>query len=544
MRANAFVTQNEKPYPKGQYLVSKTDLRGVITYANEAFVELSGFTREELIDKNHNLVRHPDMPPQAFEDLWRTVKAGQPWRGIVKNRAKDGDYYWVDAFVVPVRKNDQTIGYMSVRSEPSRDAVTLAEALYKQLRETRKPLDSSGTWLQRISIRASLMLIMSFMAVVTLIAAGAAIYGLNLTGNAMMAAFGTALAGVLLIWGLGVSMIGTLMRPIRSVIAHFDRIAQGDLTGEIDISGRDEAGMLLNGLATMQVHIKVMMDEIRAASVTIESRCVGLNDEMERVVEQSRQQQVRVQSVAAATDEFSQSVTEVAESAGHTANAAANSQALVQESNRDMARSMETTHRVMEAVQSSSGAIGKLDQTIQKIGDITNAIKEIADQTNLLALNASIEAARAGEQGRGFAVVADEVRKLAERTTNSTTDITAMVSEIQSVTHSAVKSMNQAVREVEQGTEMIQDSVGSLNRILQTSDEVAGMAQSIASSAKQQAVASGDVAANVEQVSDLIQRNTASAQEAWSAAESLMATARELHNLVGHFELISRTASR
>jgi aerotaxis receptor len=544
MRANAFVTQNEKPYPKGQYLVSKTDLRGIITYANEAFVELSGFTREELIGKNHNLVRHPDMPPQAFEDLWRTVKEGQPWRGMVKNRAKDGDYYWVDAFVVPVRKNDQTIGYMSVRSEPSRDAVALAEALYKKLRETRKPLDSSGTWLQRLSIRASLMLIMSFMAVITLIATGTAIYGLNLTGNAMMAAFGAALAGVLLIWGLGVSMIGTLMRPIRSVIAHFDRIAQGDLTGEIDISGRDEAGMLLNGLATMQVHIKVMMDEIRAASVTIESRCVGLNGEMERVVEQSRQQQVRVQSVAAATDEFSQSVTEVAESAGHTASAAANSQALVQESNRDMARSMETTHRVMEAVQSSSGAIGKLDQTIQKIGDITNAIKEIADQTNLLALNASIEAARAGEQGRGFAVVADEVRKLAERTTNSTTDITAMVSEIQSVTHSAVKSMNQAVREVEQGTEMIQGSVGSLNRILQTSDEVAGMAQSIASSAKQQAVASGDVAANVEQVSDLIQRNTASAQEAWSAAESLMSTARELHNLVGHFELIARTGSR
>lgn len=544
MRANAFVTQNEKPYPKGQYLVSKTDLRGIITYANEAFVELSGFTREELIGKNHNLVRHPDMPPQAFEDLWRTVKEGQPWRGMVKNRAKDGDYYWVDAFVVPVRKSDQTIGYMSVRSEPSRDAVALAEALYKKLRETRKPLDSSGTWQQRLSIRASLMLIMSFMAVITLIATGTAIYGLNLTDDATMAAFGAALAGVLLIWGLGVSMIRTLMRPIRSVIAHFDRIAQGDLTGEIDISGRDEAGMLLNGLATMQVHIKVMMDEIRAASVTIESRCVGLNGEMERVVEQSRQQQERMQSVASAADEFSQSVTEVAESAGHTANAAANSQALVQESNQDMARSMETTHRVMEAVQSSSSAIGKLDQTIQKIGDITNAIKEIADQTNLLALNASIEAARAGEQGRGFAVVADEVRKLAERTTNSTTDITAMVSEIQSVTHSAVKSMSQAVREVEQGTEMIQGSVGSLNRILQTSDEVAGMAQSIASSAKQQAVASGDVAANVEQVSDLIQRNTASAQEAWSAAESLMATARELHNLVGHFELISPTGSR
>jgi len=544
VKENLPVTLVEKPYPKGQYLVSKTDLRGVITYANDAFVELSGFTREELIGKNHNLVRHPDMPPQAFEDLWRTVKKGQPWRGMVKNRAKDGDYYWVDAFVVPVRKNDQPIGYMSVRSEPAREQISEAEALYNKLRESRAVLDTSGSWLKRLSIRASLMLIMSFMAVITLAATAAAIYGLGLTGGIMALAFGAALAGVLLIWGLGVSMIGTLMQPIGSAIAHFDRIAQGDLAGEIDISGRDEAGMLLNGLATMQVHIKVMMDEIRAASVVIESRCTGLNGEMERVVEQSRQQQERMQSVASAADEFSQSVTQVAESAGHTANAAANSQALVQESNRDMARSMEMTNRVMDAVQTSSSAIGKLDQTIQKIGDITNAIKDIADQTNLLALNASIEAARAGEQGRGFAVVADEVRKLAERTTNSTTDISAMVTEIQNVTHSAVKSMNQAVHEVEQGTEMIQGSVSSLNRITHTSDEVAGMAQSIASSAKQQAVASGEVAANVEQVSDLIQRNTASAQEAWAAAESLMSTARELQNLVGYFELIARNGSR
>lgn len=538
MKANAFVTHNEKPYPKGQYLVSKTDLRGVITYANDAFVELSGFTRDELISQNHNLVRHPDMPRQAFEDLWRTVKTGQPWRGIVKNRAKDGDYYWVDAFVVPIRKNNQTVGYMSVRSEPSRDAVSSADALYRTLRETSAPLDTSGTRLQRLSIRSSLLLLLSFMAVVALVATGFAVNGLDLSGKLAALAFGGSFLGVLAMWGFGVSMVCRLIKPIRQAVEHFDHIAQGDLTSEIDISGRDEAGRLLSGLATMQVHIKVMMDEIRAASVAIESRSAGLNGEMERVVEQSHQQQARMQSVASAADEFSQSVTLVAESAGNAADAAANSQSLVQASNDDMARSMKTTQRVMEAVQSSSDTIGKLDKTIQKIGDITNAIKEIADQTNLLALNASIEAARAGEQGRGFAVVADEVRKLAERTTNSTTDITAMVTEIQSVTHSAVKSMNQAVHEVEHGTEMIRGSVGSLNRITQTSEEVAGMAQSIASSARQQAVASGEVASNVEQVSELIQRNTHAAQEAWSATESLMATARELQNLVGHFELI------
>lgn len=118
MKVNLPVSQREKPFPQGSYVVSKTDLKGVTTYANDAFVELSGFTRDELIGTSHNIVRHPDMPPQAFEDLWRTIKADLPWRGTGKNRSKNGDHYWVDAFVVPVRENDQTVGYMSVRTEP------------------------------------------------------------------------------------------------------------------------------------------------------------------------------------------------------------------------------------------------------------------------------------------------------------------------------------------------------------------------------------------------------------------------------------------
>jgi PAS domain S-box-containing protein len=100
----------------GVTLVSKTDLKGVITYANEAFVEISGYTLDELLGRSHNIVRHPDMPPAAFEDMWRTLQNGKPWRGIVKNRCKDGGYYWVDACVVPITRHDQVIGYMSAQA--------------------------------------------------------------------------------------------------------------------------------------------------------------------------------------------------------------------------------------------------------------------------------------------------------------------------------------------------------------------------------------------------------------------------------------------
>ncbi|MHB9116867.1 MAG: methyl-accepting chemotaxis protein [Burkholderiales bacterium] len=695
MKTNLPVTQVEKPYPKGKYLTSKTDLKGIVTHANDTFVELSGFSREELIGKNHNLVRHPDMPPQAFEDLWRTVKAGRPWRGIVKNRAKNGDHYWVDAFVVPVRKNDKTIGYMSVRSEPSRQQVQAAEALYKRLNETKAGLDTAPSRLKRLSIRTRIAMIIGFMGLLML---GGGVFGLSgmlmsnqalesvyrdglqptrmigriimlmgdnrsqvmlairhnpdnslsklhdqpvaaytdriaknrdeitavwaeylkrrltpeekaladqytaargayvseglaparkalLDGNYDQAdeilmkkinplydaanmgaealltqtdktakadyqaavaryklirdvALGGTLAGILLAALAGFLLARFIMDPMRRIMGHFDRISQGNLTDEIDISGYDEMGQLLNSLATMQVHLKVMLDEISVAALSIEEKCGGLKADMMSVVEQSEHQHDRVQSVVAAAEEFSQSVVEVAESADGAAHSAVNSQNLVQESNASMSRSMDATGRVVEAVQASSATIGELNQSIEKIGAITQSIKDIADQTNLLALNAAIEAARAGEMGRGFAVVADEVRKLAERTTTSTVDITAMVGEIQKVTRQSVDSMGQAVREVESGTGMMRESLSGLEQITSASVEVAGMARHIADAAKEQAVASEQVAANMEQVSTLIEQNTASAQDAWRETVALSATAESLKVLVGQFELI------
>ncbi len=695
LKVNLPVTQREKPYPRGRYLVSKTDLKGIITYANDAFVELSGFGREELIGKNHNLVRHPDMPPQAFEDLWRTVKEGLPWRGIVKNRAKDGDHYWVDAFVVPVRENDQTVGYMSVRTEPSREDVRQAEALYQRLNQTKKALDTQPPLWKRVSIRARLIAVMAFMGLMLVGGALIGVGGIALTNDALdrtyqarlepvdmigristlmsdnsrqvmlalqhnpanpfsklhdhpvtlhtdaivknrdeitalvadlekrdlgeglkplLASYAEArkayvgeglvpareallagdydqanlillrkvnphyakaaglarevqdalkqsardeyaaakeryalirlasivgtLAALAIVAAAAWNLLASIARPLVRVIGHFDRMAQGNLTDRIDISGRDEAGKVLTQLAAMQVHLKVMLDEIQTAARVIDEQSERVEGQTASVVKQSEQQRDRAANIAAATEEFSQSVRQVADDAGHAASAADHAQEQITEAQASMTKSSAATGRVVEAVRSSSRTIADLNQAVAKIGDISQVIKEIADQTNLLALNAAIEAARAGEMGRGFAVVADEVRKLAERTTASTTDITATVGEIRQVADSAVASMNHAVTEVEQGIGMIQESVEGLSRITDTSRDVTDRSRHIAHAAQEQAIASEQVATNMEKIAHLIDGNLEAARQARAAADALKETAGELRQVVGQFKVV------
>lgn len=145
------VTDKELSMKDGTILVTETDAKGVITKANDAFIEISGFSKSELIGKSHNVVRHPDMPPEAFEDLWKTVKSGNPWVGTVKNRCKSGDYYWVEANVTPIYKNGRIDSIMSCRYSPSREQIREAETLYDKIRKKEASLEKTG-FLHKLNI--------------------------------------------------------------------------------------------------------------------------------------------------------------------------------------------------------------------------------------------------------------------------------------------------------------------------------------------------------------------------------------------------------
>lgn len=254
MKVNEPVTNNEVKMAEGSILVSKTNLKGAITYCNKEFKEISGFSYDELIGKNHNLVRHPDMPPEAFQSLWGDLKNKTPWTAPIKNRAKNGDYYWVNANVSPIYKNGEVVEYMSVRTRPSEQEISDAEKLYEKINAGEETLIKTkglnGLIEKARSISTETLQYLGF---------GIVSLGMILIGSLLMAGIDAALMAqfmffmAVVYFVAGIVIVKAINKPMRYLSKKITEISRGEFFNWTDISRKDDVGDLLKELFTLQV---------------------------------------------------------------------------------------------------------------------------------------------------------------------------------------------------------------------------------------------------------------------------------------------------
>jgi aerotaxis receptor len=506
-------------------IVTKTDLKGKITYANRAFCEIAGYSESELLGQPHNVVRHPDMPAEAFKDLWNIVKQGQPWRGLVKNRCKDGGYYWVDAYVTPLTENGKKVGYMSVRSMPTEKQKSEAQTLYAAVNKGTARFPNT-------TIARGRPLAVDF-AVASLLPTTLAL-GTHFTQGTT--AYVLSAATVALALG-GFAWINRLIhKEVRTIGQVMVSLAEGNFKHQVPHSNTREFGRILTGFRNMQVNLRAIIADVISSSTRVKDDAHSLTELAGDLMNRSVQQSDGINSVAAALEELSVSVSEITEATNKSTGHANRAMQVVDEGAQAMLRSTAATQEVSEVVEVARGSMTQLSEAVSKIDSVTSTITSIAEKTNLLALNAAIEAARAGEYGRGFAVVTDEVRKLAEMTRISTREICDTVGKVQEGTRGALEIMELASGKVQTGTNLIQEANAKLGEIRESSKGVAQSASDISAMLEQQSQASLEVANSMERMSALTESNLLGITNLDGSSKTLAGTSQELRKLVHHFE--------
>jgi len=521
MKKNFPVTQTQHAVPDNCELVSGTDLKGIIRYANDSFVEISGFTHDELVGKNHNIVRHPDVPPLVFADAWQTLKRGQAWMGIVKNRCKNGDFYWVDAYITPVSEQGRVVGYESVRRKASSAQIQRAEYVYQRLNQG-KPL--TPRW--RPSSQHQHMLMVSSVGWIPLLVG-------VLTGQLSLPIFGFGSLLVLL----------TSYYVARGLLAEFKpalSMAQGIINNpaiQYMYTGKLSLGASLE-MATiaMRARLRTVLGRIHSSGVTLDNhahRCATLATSSQKSI---AQQQLETDQVATAISQMSSTIQQIAGSTQLTAKTTEAAKQQTDQGRGIVEQTIAAINQLSSAVEGAHQSVSHLLASSDEIGGMLDVIRDVAEQTNLLALNAAIEAARAGESGRGFAVVADEVRTLAQRTRQSTEQIQQIITTLQKGAQLAADAIINGQQHAQASVKSITQAGESLQHISGAAQQITQMSIEIASAAHQQSVVTQEISANIRNIANLSAANAQDAVALTMESKQLTKLADEQTQLVARFQ--------
>jgi aerotaxis receptor len=520
MRTNMPVTNSEYILKETETVVSKTDLNGNITYVNHDFCKISGFSEEELIGSPQNIVRHPDMPAEAFKDFWSTIKAGKAWTGMVKNRCKNGDYYWVEANAAPMLEDGKMVGYTSVRVKPSREQVAAAEQAYRAIKSGSNEFEVHGgsivarSFFRRFDLLAILSIrskIMLSSGLLTLLFMANLLF--SASGNPQFDAWSIAASVLGIVLGLvsGFLLYRAVVVPLQNVKQDIERMSAGDLSARIDANGDDEFAQMMQTLRVLQTNVKLLVGQIKEATDVVNIGAAEIATGNANLSARTESQASSLEETASSMEELTSTVKQNADSA--------------REANRLVASASETAIKGGKAVGQVVGTMGSIRESSRRIVDIIGVIDGIAFQTNILALNAAVEAARAGEQGRGFAVVAAEVRNLAQRSAGAAKEIKSLIGD--------------SVEKVEAGSKLVDAAGKTMDEIVTQVQQVAGYMSDITSASQEQNEGIEQVNHAITQMDEVTQQNAALVEQASAAAENMQSQAGKLTQLVDSFKLVS-----